>query len=174
MEPKSVVNDVKIQLIESKVDNAVRVIARVTFQKDGRDWATSAYGQGATRADAVEDLAKRKINPKLEGIFKKFLSDLDPKQPLPKASQPPTTPAASGKEKVAGSETPRPPTSTDPSPSTPAPRPEETPQPQPKEKPTSKDSTPKSDGTAQGAASSQADEKTPPDTEPESEEGDAF
>jgi hypothetical protein len=114
--------NIKIKLSEKQEGKSIRVIALIENKRHGKVWTSAAWGQGVDRAAAVEDLAKRKLSPHVEKIFKEALKGLDTEKPFPKAGEPQPLPAGRGpnakadpSEPVASSkDTPKPPTSTPP------------------------------------------------------------
>ena len=111
---------IAITLKEEAKDGALRVTARIEWQKQGRTVTSYASGVGANRADAVGNLAKDKMPKKLRSALIKVLEHKNPDMGTnarvmdgadPKDVQPHVAPDASGQEE-APAETPSTPTTT--------------------------------------------------------------
>jgi len=157
--------DPKITIIEetSPDGKSVRVVAQICFDRGGKEWHSAVSGQGKSREDAVENLAKGKLNSKIKSMI---LAKLTDKGPAPKAHKPSGKPATDGKltqpevildKKEKASSKP-----VDPEPVTDGPKTSQSPSSEDQEKSPSPKSktTPKQDGTPQ---TNQSTSKEPDD-----------
>ncbi len=101
MEPETEVKQdlqLTVKLVEKKEGAQHSVTARMTFNADGKEWYTNATGQGASRADAVENLSKAKLPSRIKSAFLKHLLAMDAADP--KAVKPLDPPAISGEDEM--------------------------------------------------------------------------
>jgi len=95
-----------VKLKESKEGAVTKIVANLTFDRNGRTWHSTVAGQGATRVDAVDDLAKRKMPIHLKTMFLAKLDEMDrvsepvqpPQPPQPPKAQEPPVPSETGSE----------------------------------------------------------------------------
>lgn len=94
---------VNVELKERREGATVILVANLSYPRGGRLWHSTVSGQGASRADAVEDLAKRRLNAALRPMLLAKLDEMDVQQAttaeVPKAPEPSAESAVDGQDK---------------------------------------------------------------------------